>query len=268
MLSVLLGATAHAQTSQLLWSSLGLNATDGIPRSGATLTSSGGGAATADVSWTTVTDGGTFVPYTTNPSYNSTDFVDYRTLPIGGDVTDTAYLNFDNSLDDPDDKIIMNLTFSEPLYGLTFAALDVDSGDGQLGGVYETWDDAIEVYFNGINVKNYPQYYSFGGTAVGVDNESYMEGFEGQGIQVPSADPDSNVYFDFGSTPITSLEIRYFSTDDPYPQNGTSSDSYNAVGQFIAISSFNYNNVPEPSGILLFGIGATCLLLRRSPRGA
>jgi hypothetical protein len=119
---------------------------------------------------------------------------------------------------------------------LQFSLLDID------GSPSFAWDDGVEVFFNGTNVKTNPALYTYG-AAVFLDNESYMDGFEAGTLSASSTETTGNINFDFGLQEINSIRIRYFSTDDP---------NSNPASQFIGISdlAFNSTAIPEPQSLL------------------
>ena len=202
-------AGALAQTSTITWESAGLANAD-VLTSGTTLSQDG---VDMTLTWTTVTDGGSFVPF------SSADFMTYRNGPQGGHMGYAA-MAFDNGERDPDDKIIATLTFSPPVTLLTFSLLDIDTG---------SFDDGIEIFANGVNLKGNAAVTT--GTAVGLDDETYMEGYEGIGTSVAPGEVFGNVDLDFGISPITTFRVEFFSTDDA---------NLNPGGQVIGITDFTF----------------------------
>ena len=161
-----------------------------------------GNGLTATVNWQVFTDGGDFV------AYGGEDFVSYES-GITGNHAGYLSLGFNNSNDDPDDLIKLDLNFNKAVTGLSFKLLDVDQYDGK------AFDDGVEIYADGVNIKKLSGVEIVTGSNVMADNERYMKGFEGRGnTGVDNNSEDGNIEISFGSTEVSSLEIKYFSTDD------------------------------------------------------
>lgn len=215
---VMFGA-ALAQVAGILdWSTLGV-ADENAITSGATSTSAG---VTTTLTWSTVTDGGSFVAYAGN------DFVSYEQDTQGG-FTGYAQVGFDNVRQDADDKVTVNLTFSEAVTGLKFTLTDVDEG---------SWDDFVEVYYNTgsgfVNAKTGS--FATLGPAVGLDNETFGDGWEGT-ASAASTSTDGNIAFDFGTLQITAVRIVYFSGDD------AGGGGFNPGGQQLGIGDVTYKKI-------------------------
>ncbi|MDJ0636835.1 MAG: M10 family metallopeptidase [Xenococcaceae cyanobacterium MO_188.B29] len=163
-----------------------------------------GNGVTATVKWQTITtDGGTFAVHD-----REQDYVTYDSNTLGNH---NGYLSlgFNNSNDDPDDLIRLSLDFNQALTGLNFKLLDVDQARGK------SFDDGVEIYADGVNIKDLAGVEIVTGNNVMADNERYMKGFEGRGnTGVDSNSEEGNIEISFGSTEVSSLEIKYFSTDD------------------------------------------------------
>lgn len=183
-----------AQT-ELAWEDLGL-ADEATVTSGSSFNLSDGSTLTVD--WNIQTDGGNFVPR------NGNDFVSYEQGTKGGD-TGYLRLGFDNDAPDPNDLIKVSLRFSEAVVGLNFSVLDVDSG---------SFDDAVEIFVDGVNLRDTPDAYTLGGDSVKLDNEGYMNGFEGR-RGAENSSTSANIQLDFGSNAVSEVDILYFSTNDP-----------------------------------------------------
>ncbi|NWG91577.1 MAG: hypothetical protein HXY21_03595 [Parvularculaceae bacterium] len=212
-------APAHAQVSGILdWAALGIADEDAIT-SGTTATSAG---VTTTVTWSTVTDGGTFIAYAGN------DFVSYEQDTQGG-FTGYAQVGFDNSRQDDDDKVTVDLTFSEAVTNLAFTLTDVDQS---------SWDDFVEVYYDAgsglVNAKT-GSFVTLG-SAVAADDESFGDGWEGT-ASVASSSSNGNAAFDFGTLQITAVRIIYFSGND------AGGGGFNPGGQQLGISDVTYDKV-------------------------
>jgi hypothetical protein len=162
----------------------------------------------------------------------SASFFSYEGGVLG---TDSGYLemSFNNQNDDPADYLEMTLQFSHPLINLQFSLLDVDRSNGN------TNVDAVEVFYNGINVRTNPLLFSLG-SAVALDDESYMNGFEG----ITAAGSNSaagNIAFDFSTEIVNSITIRYFSSDDA---------NNNPTDQSIGIGDMLFTAIPEPTALV------------------
>ena len=181
----------------LVWENLSFSDEDAVA-TGSTFNL--GDGVTATVNWQIITDGGTFVPY------GGEDFVSYDSGKLGNHQGYLS-LGFNNSKDDPDDLIGLSINFNQPVAGLNFQVLDVD----QSGSGY--FDDGVEIYSDGTNIKDMLAVEIVTGDNVYADNETYMNGFEGRG-SANSSSESANISLNFGSTEVSELEIKYFSTDD------------------------------------------------------
>lgn len=226
----------------LIWENQGMTNALGI-NSGSTYAYNG---ATVTLTWTTNTDGGSFVY-----AYGS-NYVSYMSGETGG-TSGNVRLGFDNNTRDPDDRIVLTLTFSQAQTNLAFSVLDIDRS---------SWDDGVDIFYNGsVNVFNNTSIWSFAQTnaslrTVIADNEGYFVGWEGD---LANSDPGQNygnVDLNFNGVSVTSVTIRFFSTDDP--QSGFGDDP---GAQFIAISDLYV--VPEPPALLAGVLIPFLLLLAR-----
>ena len=117
--------------------------------------------------------------------------------------------------------------------------------------------DAVEVFYNGINIRTDPSLFTLG-SAVALDDESYMDGFEG--IANPAANSaNGNLNLNFGSALVNTITIRYFSSDDA---------NNNPQSQTIGLSDLLFVAIPEPAAVgfaplLLLALG---MARRRSSR--
>jgi hypothetical protein len=239
--------TPAAWTQDLIWENQGLTDEQGIT-SGSTFAYNG---ATLTVTWSVVTDGGGFTFYASGGAGSAgggNDWLSYEASQEGGH-TGLLLLGIDNTSYDPDDYLQVTLSFSTPQTRLAFSILDVDATN---------WDDGVEVLYNGTNnVRSDTSLWSFadpsGNRSVLTDNEPGYTGWEGRNDV--RADPDENIGnidLDFDGVSVSSISIRFFSTDD---EQGSGS---NPGGQKIGFSDFTV--VPEPetyaAGVLLLvGLG-------------
>jgi uncharacterized repeat protein (TIGR01451 family) len=214
-----IGASARAQVSGILdWSTLGI-ADEAVIPSGTTSVSAG---VTSTVTWSTTTDGGSYVPYA------GADFVSYESGAQGG-FTGFAQLGFDNERQDPDDKITVRIGFSEAVTNLRFTLTDIDQS---------AWDDFVEVYYNTgagwVNAKTGA--FETLGTAVARDDETFGDGWEGVANSA-TASTNGNAAFNFGALRITAIRIVYFSGDD------AGGGGFNPSGQQMGISDVTYDKL-------------------------
>ena len=170
---------------------------------------------TVTVDWDIETNGGDFVPN------GGDDFVSYDD-GLRGNHQGYLNLGFNNSESDPNDVVGVSLNFDRPVTGLNFDVLDVDEG---------LFDDAVEIFVDGVNIQDLPDALTLGGSSVRLDNEDYMTGFEGSSSANKSSET-ANIQVDLGSTEASKLEFFYFSTDDP---------GGDPNGQSIGISDLQLN---------------------------
>ncbi len=196
---IFLGMLSQIHAQGIQWESLGYASGAALPRT--VVTSAGPQVVTVD--WTTVTDGGSFVPHEAHA-----DFVIYDANELGTLFGNLA-LGFDNSSDDPDDYIELNIYFSIPVTNVEFTLMDIDFGN---------WDDGVDVLFNGsVNPVSDPAMYTIANASyVAVDNEVQFDGFEAFNNvpPVPNNSTDGNVTIRSNNLAVSSIRIRYRCTDD------------------------------------------------------
>jgi hypothetical protein len=256
LLSLGIFGVSAASGQDLVWESQGLVDEDAIT-SGSTFSYNG---ATVTVTWSTATDGGSFVYYpdaSGGPGNGSVgggnDFVSFEGSQEGAH-TGLLLMGFNNGNYDPDDYITMTLTFSSAQTGLAFSLLDIDA---------DSWDDGVLVTYNGgTNVRANTALWEYGQSSsslqtVVTDDEGSYTGWEGapQGGSPAfgkRANPDQNygnIDLDFTGVSVSSVQIRFFSTDD--------GGGNNPGGQKIGISDLYRTFVPEPGT----GLAAALLAL-------
>ncbi len=214
-------ASAQAQVSTISWESLSSADEAAIP-SGTTMTGSNGDV-TMTVNWSTqIVGNGSFVP-----AFGD-DFVSYE-AGTQGNQSGIAQLGFNNRNDDPNDKVIISFTFSQPVTGLSFSVLDVDRASPSNQMV-----DAVEIFADGNNIQGTTAVSAIG-SSVNMDNENYMQGYEGVNNAADTSTA-GNIDLDFGGVPVTTIRVEYFSSDDannnPWPQS-------------ISVSDFTFNGPPS-----------------------
>jgi hypothetical protein len=179
----------------------------------------------------------------------------YRDGPEGNH---TGYLdlNLDTDEDNRNDQLCLDFTFGNGgAQDLQFSIIDIDSG---------SWDDGIEIQYTSItgggDVRDDPSIYSLptGTTTVFLDNEPNMHGFEGGAGNSGSANDWGTLGLDFTGQIVTSISIKFFSTDDAAADPGA---------QFIGITDFIFTSAtPEPSAFILMLAGMGGLTYRRPNR--
>ncbi|MEM7145665.1 MAG: PEP-CTERM sorting domain-containing protein [Verrucomicrobiota bacterium] len=189
---------------------------------------------------------------------NPPDHADYITFDAGEQGGQTGYAQFylNNQNDDPADYIELLMSFSSPVTALSFLLVDVDSGpDGT-----PEWDDMVEIFVNGnTNIRSLaPLVHSFvsppATASVINDDEAGVFGFEGfNGRDADTDETFGNISLDFGALPVSSVRIRYFSTNDAQS---------NPINQWVGVSDLTFT-VPEPSAAFLLTAAMIGSLLRR-----
>ncbi len=154
----------------------------------------------------------------TSPEFTPHAGENYVSFESGTTGNHTGYLSlgFDNSNDDFKDLIELSVDFNQPVTGVNFKVLDVDQSAGK------KFDDGVEIYADGINIKSLPGVEIVTGENVFADNEPYMDGFEGRGnAGANNSSEGGNISINFGATEVSELEFRYFSTDDAVSNPGS-----------------------------------------------
>lgn len=252
------GTLLPVARANIVWST-GFSDEDAIGTNAgnSSIATSYGGTATLSTTVFSDNTGGTF---DLDPYVNS-DYVTYEAGQLGA-VRDHVQFSMDNDNDDPDDFVEFAINFDSAVQNLQFSLLDVDSG---------SWDDGVEIFYNGSNnVRDNATINGSGsgdivvvdGVTNGIDNESYMHGWEGYGSNAQSSQTLGNIAFNFSDLQITSIRIRYFSTDDANSNPG---------GQIMGLTNLTFvEAVPEPSSIACMGIFGSLVMLvqfgRRSRR--
>jgi hypothetical protein len=234
----------------LVWQSFGFSNGQAIV-DGTTLTASTGTGVTIGRSEFSDNDsGGNDI----TPGGNA-DYVTYQPRRLGGQSR-YLELSLDNISNDPADYVELTLAFDQAVTDLQFSLLDVDGNNG--------WDDGVEVYYNGLNVRDDPSILAINGSYNMPDDKPYMHGWEGIGRNAGNGRDVANIDFDFGALAISSLTIRFFSTTDA---------ATNPAEQEIGLSDLTFSSssaVPEPSAMACLGVFAVLLAVaqirRRSGR--
>lgn len=194
---------ALASTDQVIWENQGMANGDPIanPR---TLND--------QLGWFTVSA-------TSSSTIRGTSSYTYNAGTTGGHAG-YARIDFDARTNSPSNAYTVTYTFSQPVYNLQFMVMDVDRSSS-------SWADAVEIFYNGTN-NVVGTSFATPGSGVALDNESYMTGYEGSGT-CSIDQTNCNINMNFGSTAVSSVTIRFFSSDDA---------PWNPSAQFIGISDF------------------------------
>lgn len=237
LMAAALALPLAARAQNLIWENQGMTNAFGIS-SGSTYNYNG---ATVTLTWSTNTDGGTFAY-----AYGS-NYVSYQAGMEGGHMGHVL-LGFDNSNNDPDDWIELTLTFSATQTNLAFSVLDIDTG---------SWDDGVEILYNGTNVRNNSSVWSYAQTdsglrTVSTDNEFGFTGWEGINGAAATNQNYGNLNLNFNGIGVNTIRIRFFSTDDANSNPGS---------QKIGISDLYV--VPEPPALVAAALIPLLLLLAR-----
>lgn len=230
--------------ADLVWQSFGFGNGQAIA-DGTTLTASTGTGVTIGRSEFSDNDsGGSDI----TPGGNA-DYVTYQPRRMGGQSR-YLELSLDNISNDPADYVELSLMFDQAVTDLQFSLLDVDGNNG--------WDDAVEVYYNGLNVRDNPSILAINGSYNMPDDKPYMHGWEGIGQNAGNGRDVGNIDFDFGALAVNSLTIRFFSTDDA---------AADPAAQEIGLSDLSFSAAtPEPSGLACMGVFAALLAGARMRR--
>ncbi len=229
-----------AQAQNLIWENQGMTNAFGI-NSGSTYNYNG---ATVTLTWQT--NGTGLAIYS---GYGS-NFVTYQAGMEGGHMGHVL-LGFDAAQEEtsgPNNFLTFTLTFSVAQSNLAFSILDIDQG---------SWDDAVEVRYNGTNVRNNSSLWSFANTnaslrTVRTDDEGYFVGWEGTLSNAATNQNYGNLDINLTGIAVTSIQIRYWCADD-----GNS----NPGAQKIGISDLYVT--PEPPALLAALLLPVLLLLAR-----
>lgn len=224
--TIIFGITGlFAQTSTMAWENIGL--TNGASITTATTTTVDGVTFTFSRRFIgtasnlpTAMGFGDRIMYNSGQTGNHTGFADMR----------FDKLNAASTASHPNDRLVFTVKFSQPVTGVTFSLLDIDaSGSGT--GV--SWKDAVELYLNaGQNAKTTAGVtITLGGSGVINDNETYMNGWEGNS-SVSATGTAANVNINFGANAVDSFTVVFFSSDDA---------QLNPTAQFIGISDITFN---------------------------
>ena len=191
------------QTS-LVWEDLGLKDEAAVV-SGSKFDLDSGLRATID--WNTQINGGNFV------HAGGKDFVSYE-RGMRGAHEGYLELGFNNDTNDPNDVLGLSIRFNQAIVGLDFDILDVDQ--------HSSFDDGVEIYIDGVNLRDIPDAFTLGGSSVKLDNERNFKGFEGR-RNAGNPSKSGNIHVSLGSRAASEVEIFYSSTDDAISNPGKQS---------------------------------------------
>ncbi len=183
---------------------------------------------TLQLNWSTIENTGTLT--TTN---SVADFVTYD-ASTQGDDTGLILLDINNTVQDVNDQLIVNLDFSIPVEDLKFSVLDID-------GTPVNYQDAVEIYYTTstgqtINIRDNASVYTLAGGAVVTHTGDGYHGFKGISSAGAST-TNGNIDIDFSSLLITNVQIRFFT--------GVDSSGTNPHNQFIGIGDISFRNCTD-----------------------
>ena len=215
-LCALAAAPVHAQTATAEWSGLGVAANAAASNPGTVTASDGTSVA---IAYSVAVNGAGTVAPSVGGAY-----VSYYTTSVGG-LTPSLLLNMDNTTYDDLDKVTLDITLGRTVAGLTFTIADIDRDSNR---------DAVEVlYDNGDgtfrNAADTTTFWTLGGTNVARRSDTVVNGWRGVGAAANTA-TTANVAFNFGTTTVKRIRIRYFS----YTGTG------NPAEQFVALSRLQF----------------------------
>jgi len=204
----LMAVPATAQTSgSITWENEGFGEGQAIPRN--FVVNSGG--VQASLSYDTVTDGGT------QTAGGFPDFLSYFNQFNFAGENGIALIAYDNTRADQDDRIIINLNFSQPVFNLNFDMLNFN----QTGTV----DDGLQIFFDDgagpqQTLLNTPAFFSLGGNLIIPDNIPGVTGWEGNGSS-GFGTTTSNLNVNFGGQAVQNVTIEVYHADDAPLDPGT-----------------------------------------------
>jgi len=213
---VLLGAPVHAQTATADWSSLGVAANTAAPNPGTIAASDG---TSVGIAYSAAISGaGSMVPSVGG------SFVAFSNTSIGG-VAPSLLLNLDNAAYDANDKVTLDITLGRTVSNLTFTLSDIDR-DNNRDTVEVLYDNGDGVFRNAADTT---ALWTLGGNNVARINNATANGWRGTGAAANSSG-SANVAFNFGTTTVKRIRIRYFS----YTGTG------NPAAQSVALSRLQF----------------------------
>jgi hypothetical protein len=202
MAASLFAVQAYGQSSgEIIWENEGFAEGAAIPRN--LVVNSGGVQAT--LSYDTITDGGTQVPAGGFP-----DFLSYFNQFTFAGENGIALIAYDNSFNDRDDRIIINLEFNQPVFNLDFDLLNFNQT--------ATVDDGVQVFFDdGVGPQqtllNNPAFFTESGALIIPDNIPGVTGWEGNG-DGGFGGTEANLNVNFGAQPVQNVVIEVYVGDD------------------------------------------------------
>lgn len=192
---------AAQQTGEIVWENEGFASNANIPRNN--VFNSGGVQAT--LSYDTITDGGT-----QTSAFGRGDFLSFfNDFTLAGD-NGIALILYDNSAVDLDDRLIINLSFNQPVFNLNFDILHVSQSAGVDEGVQIFFDDGVGAQQS---LLNNPNFFSLGGNDIVADNIPSVTGWEGNGGPGLGA-TSANLNVDFGAQAVQNVTIEIYTATD------------------------------------------------------
>ena len=198
---LLLAVPAHAQQSgNINWQDQGFAEGEAIPRN--FVVNSGGVQAT--LTYDTITDGGS------QTTSGFPDFLSYFDQFTFSGEDGIALIAYNNTRADQDDRIIIDLTFSQPVFNLTFDMLNFN----QTGTV----DDGLQIFFDDgtspqQTLLNNPAFFTLGGAGIIADDIPGVTGWEGNAASGFGA-TDANLNVSFGPQAVRNVTIEVYHAED------------------------------------------------------
>ena len=243
---VFVAGAAHAQaTATVDWANLGRASLTAVP-SGSSVAATDGTNVT--VSYTTQTNGGTFVPVFDN------SYLVYFDGTFGG-ATRPLLLNFDNNAYDPADKVTTTITLGRAVTGLRFRVTDIDAG-GFRDAISVSYDTGSGTFVNAANTTTFWT----AGTATQRTNDGIVNGWTGI-AGAAQTETTGDVVFNFGTTAVKRIRITYFSytgSGDPGAQYaGISGLSFDTPGADLSLTKTAVTASPTAGSTATFRLTVT-----------
>ena len=199
--TLILAAPAHAQQAgNIIWQNEGFTESQAIPRN--FVVNSGGVQAT--LTYDTITDGGT------QTASGFPDFLSYFNQFNFGGEDGIVLIAYDNTRADSDDRIIIDLSFNQPVFNLSFDMLNFNQTT--------TVDDGLQIFFDDGTgsqqiLLNNPNFFTLGGNEIISDDIPSVMGWEGDGSS-GFGTTTSNLNVRFGTQAVQNVTIEVYHAED------------------------------------------------------
>ena len=133
-----------------------------------------------------------------------------------GGENGVALIGYDSSVIDQDNRLIINLSFDQPVFNLSFDMLHFDQPNA--GTQFGETDDGLQIFFDdGSSAEqillNNPDFFGLSGGAITADNIPGVTGWEGN-ASLGFTDPTANLNVSFGSQAVQNIRIEVYTGDD------------------------------------------------------